>query len=130
MPADQGSNPPPDLVSSRDIEGADVYGRSGERLGEVEKLLIDKRSGRVAYVVVSFGGFLGIGEKLHPLPWDVLRSDAERGGYAIDLTREELEAAPTYPAGEEPEWHDPEYASSIYSYYRTFPFWIGPTEAL
>jgi sporulation protein YlmC with PRC-barrel domain len=75
------------LIASDKVEGTAVYNRAGERLGEIHDFMVDKYSGRVAYAVMSFGGFLGIGEKYHPLPWKVLTYDTEMGGYVVDWTR-------------------------------------------
>ena len=91
-----------DLIASNKVEGTAVYNRQGEQLGEVYNFMVGKRSGRVAYAVMSFGGFLGIGQRYHALPWDVLTYDTERGGYVIDADRDLLMKAPSYQDGEEP----------------------------
>jgi hypothetical protein len=75
------------LISSDKVVGTPVYNRQGEHLGSVYNLMIDKISGQVAYAVMSFGGFLGIGERYHPLPWRVLKYDTRQGGYVVDLDR-------------------------------------------
>ena len=75
------------LIASNKVEGTAVYNRTGEHLGEVYNFMVDKYSGQVAYAVMSFGGFLGIGEKYHPLPWKVLTYDTSLGGYVVDWTR-------------------------------------------
>lgn len=90
------------LIASNKVEGTAVYDRNGNRLGSVYNFMVDKRAGRVEYAVMSFGGFLGIGEEYHPLPWDQLTYDTDQGGYVVDLTKERLEGAPRYRAGEEP----------------------------
>ncbi|GGI72068.1 hypothetical protein GCM10007973_06320 [Polymorphobacter multimanifer] len=84
------------LISADKVEGTAVYNASGEKLGSVDSIMIDKVSGEVAYVVMSFGGFLGIGEKYHPLPWDLLDYDTGLDGYRVDLGREQLSEAPSY----------------------------------
>ena len=84
------------LISSDKVEGTAVYDRAGEKLGSINSVMIDKISGKVAYAVMSFGGFLGIGDRYHPLPWHVLTYDTGRGGYVIDLDPSTLEGAPTY----------------------------------
>jgi hypothetical protein len=91
-----------DLIASSKVEGTAVYNRQGEQLGEVYNFMVGKRSGQVAYAVMSFGGFLGIGKRYHALPWSVLTYDTSRGGYVIDATKERLMAAPHYPEGEDP----------------------------
>ena len=84
------------LIASNKVEGTAVYNRQGERLGEVYNFMVDKYSGQVAYAVMSFGGFLGIGENYHPLPWRVLDYDTRMGGYVVDLDKEKLRGAPSF----------------------------------
>ena len=104
------------LIASNKVEGTAVYNRQGERLGSVYNFMVDKRSGQVAYAVMSFGGFLGIGEKHHPIPWEVLNYNEEEGAYVVDLDRDRLEKAPVYGRGEEP-WSDRGYGERVRSYY-------------
>ena len=89
-----------DLIAADKVHGTAVYGGSGERLGTIDSIMIGKRSGQVAYVVMSFGGFLGIGERYHPLPWNVLSYDAARGGYCVGHSADALRAAPNYSRDE------------------------------
>ena len=91
------------LIASDKVEGTAVYNRVGERLGEVYNFMVDKYSGRVAYSVMSFGGFLGIGEKYHPLPWKVLTYDTGLSGYVVDLDEETLRGAPSFDGDEVPD---------------------------
>ena len=88
------------LISAEKVRGTTVYNSSGDNLGSIHDLMIDKRGGRVAFAVMSFGGFLGIGEKYHPLPWRVLTYDEDKGGYNIDLTADQLRGAPSYERDE------------------------------
>jgi sporulation protein YlmC with PRC-barrel domain len=88
------------LISADKVTGTTVYNAAGDNLGSIHDLMIDKYNGRVAYAVMSFGGFLGIGEKYHPLPWNVLTYDENKGGYNIDLTAEQLRSAPSYSPDE------------------------------
>jgi hypothetical protein len=104
------------LIASDKVEGTAVYNRAGEHLGSVYNFMVDKFTGCVAYAVMSFGGFLGIGERYHPLPWKVLTYDPRLGGYVVDLTRDQLEKAPHY-ALEDTPWADPKYGRSVYDYY-------------
>ena len=82
------------LISSDKVEGTAVYNREGEKLGSINSVMIDKVSGKVAYAVMSFGGFLGMGDRYHPLPWHVLTYDTAQGGYVIDLDPGMLEGGP------------------------------------
>jgi hypothetical protein len=82
------------LISSARIQGTPVYDRLGGKIGSVHALMIDKQSGQVAYAVLTFGGFLGLGSRAYPLPWSMLSYDREQHGYCLDLRREEIESAP------------------------------------
>ena len=104
------------LIASNKVEGTEVYNRAGEHLGEVYNFMVDKFTGQVAYAVMSFGGFLGIGERYHALPWKALDYDVKQGGYVVDMDRAKLEGAPTYGRDEDP-WHDPAYTGGIDRYY-------------
>jgi hypothetical protein len=108
------------LISSDKVEGTAVYNRQGDHLGSVHHLMIDKFTGQVAYAVMSFGGFLGIGESYHPLPWRVLNYDTSRGGYVVDIDRTRLEGAPRYAGTGHPNWSDRTYTSRIDQY------WLPP----
>jgi hypothetical protein len=96
---------------------------AGEKLGSIEDIMIDKLTGKVAYAVISFGGFLGIGDRHHPLPWNVLKYDTNLDGYVIGLDKETLKAAPTYGTDEEVDWADREWARRVHDYYKEPPYW-------
>ncbi|WP_026870847.1 PRC-barrel domain-containing protein [Inquilinus limosus] len=112
------------LISGDKVAGTEVYNTAGEHLGEIHDVMIDKVSGRVAYAVMSFGGFLGIGEKYHPLPWSALEYDTNQGGYVVNLSREQLEGAPVYAEETPPRWNR-EYEQDIHDYYGISPYWTG-----
>jgi hypothetical protein len=105
------------LIAADKVEGTAVYNRMGERLGTVHNVMIDKYTGQVAYAVMSFGGFLGMGESYHPLPWRVLTYDTRQGGYVVDLDRSRLEGAPSYTTSNMPSWSDQSYRRRIDEYY-------------
>lgn len=88
------------LISSEKVVGTAVYNSAGEHLGSIHSVMLHKISGRVAYAVMSFGGFLGLGERYHVLPWDVLTYDEQKGGYNIDTSGEKLRSAPHYSRDE------------------------------
>ncbi|GGD06072.1 PRC-barrel domain-containing protein [Aureimonas glaciei] len=107
---------PSNIEASR-VTGTNVYNRAGETLGEIYDVVIGKRDGRVKYAIMSFGGFLGIGEEYHPLPWDQLEYDERQGGYVVDLDRDRLEGAPRYARNERPDWDDREYGRRVDDFY-------------
>jgi hypothetical protein len=104
------------LIASDKVEGTGVFDRDGRSLGSVSNVMIDKFTGRVAYAVLSFGGFLGLGERYHPLPWRALSYDTRLGGFVVTMTKEQLEQAPSYAAAESP-WTDPQFGRRVYDYY-------------
>jgi PRC-barrel domain len=110
------------LISSDKVEGTAVYDRQGQKLGSINAVMIDKVSGKVAYAM-SFGGFLGMGDRYHPLPWHVLTYDTGQGGYLIDLDQSMLEGAPTYETTDTPNWSDRSWGQQVHDYYGTRPYW-------
>src|SRR3954471_19712625 len=104
-----------DLIASDKVEGTAVYDRNGTKLGTVYNFMVDKRTGQVAYAVMSFGGFLGMGADYHPLPWNQLTYEPAQGGYVVGLTREQLQKAPSY--SDPTAWDDPDYGRGVDRFY-------------
>ncbi|MGF7147723.1 sporulation protein YlmC with PRC-barrel domain [Sphingomonas zeicaulis] len=104
------------MIASDKVEGTAVFNRGGERLGTVSRFMVDKRSGKVDYAVLSFGGLFGLGRDHYPLPWNVLTYDTRRGGYVVDLDPKVLENAPRYAEEREPAFDD-RYGREVYTYY-------------
>ena len=90
------AHPDHQCVSSNDIHGTEVYGADGNHIGEVDHMIIDKLSGRVAYAVISFGGFMGLGHSHYPIPWSALRYDTSLGGFRTNVTEQQLKDAPQF----------------------------------
>lgn len=106
-----------DLIASDKVTGTAVYNTAGERLGSVESFMVNKYTGQVEYAVLAFGGIFGFGHKHYPLPWNALTYQTSQGGYVVNLSKEQLEGAPSYePEGEQPAY-DKAYGESVYSYY-------------
>ena len=105
------------LIAADKVQGTDVFNNGGDRLGSVHDMMIDKQTGQVAYAILSFGGFLGVGSSYHPLPWSLLRYNTNLGGYVVEIDESRLEGAPSYPVGTDPAWGDPEYESKLHDYY-------------
>ena len=110
-----------ELISSEKVEATAVYDRKGDKIGTVHHLMINKYTGQVAYAVVSFGGFLGIGAEYHPIPWRLLDYNGEVGGYVVDLDREQLEKAPHFAENRQPDWSDRAYIARIDEYWMILP---------
>jgi hypothetical protein len=118
----------PLILSSRVIKTA-VFNPEGTRLGHVDDLSVEKVSGRVVYAIISFGGFLGIGEKFHPVPWSLLDYDVERDGFTVPLDESVLRNAPVYTVEELRDLGGPDYrryGDTIFDYYGPYgatPYW-------
>jgi PRC-barrel domain len=112
------------LISTGKVTGTAVYNTDGERLGEIKDVMLDKRSGKIAYALMSFGGFLGLGERYHPLPWPTLKYDTRQGGYVVGLTIDQLQKAPSVSADEMPAWGNRDYEAELHAYYQAAPYWV------
>jgi hypothetical protein len=112
------------LIGSDKVDGTAVYGADQQKIGSVERVMIDKLSGKVAYAVISYGGFMGMGEDHYPTPWSNLKYDTNLGGYLVNLTKDQLEKAPSYADENDWQWSR-ENDRRVYSYYRAEPFWAG-----
>lgn len=109
----------PILLSASSLSSDDVYNRKDEKLGSIKDLMIDLQSGRVCYAVLSFGGFLTMGEKLFAVPWSALTVDTENKRLLLDTNEERLKEAPGFDTDNWPDMADPSWAKSIHSYYGT-----------
>ena len=117
------------LIPAGRVNGTAVYNQAGEKIGQVEDLAIDKRSGKVAYAILSFGGFMGLGEKHQPLPWSALTYEPKRGGYVVEVTEEFLRLAPKLDTSELSGWDDTPQRDEFHSYYASVgarPYWWAP----
>ena len=113
---------PNTLINAERVEGTSVYNPQGDKLGTIDDIMIDKVSGKAIYAIMSFGGFLGIGEKYHPLPWSALNYDESKGGYVVNLDKKMLESAPTYDMDEDFRW-TPDYGRQVDKYYNAPSYW-------
>lgn len=121
-----GSNaagPGPFVMAADTLEGNPVIGPAGEDLGTIDHIMLDVQGGRVAYAVLSFGGFLGIGEKLFAVPWSALTLDTRRKCFVLGVDKEKLKAAPGFDKDHWPAMADPQWATSIHQYYGASPYW-------
>ena len=123
IPEEQAEDFAHELISSRRVEGTSVYSEAGEKLGTIHSVMIGKRSGQVAYAVLSAGGWLGIGAHVHPLPWELLTYDVDRDGYVVSIGREQLRNAPSMTLDETDRPIDRDYQERVSSYWGTLPWW-------
>jgi sporulation protein YlmC with PRC-barrel domain len=116
---DATSNTLSNIISSDNVEGTTVYNSSGEKLGSIDDLMIDKISGQVQYAVLDFGGFLGVGTDRYPIPWKVLKYSTDKGGYVVPLDKATLNSAPKYEDDTAPVY-DADYGNRIDRYYNSY----------
>ena len=111
------------VLTASTLTGDRVRNRAGEDLGKVEQIMIDISSGRVAYVVLSFGGFVGIGDELFAVPWDAMRLDEGEHEFILDVDRKTLENAPGFNKDAWPDMADPAFATTVHQHYGKAPYW-------
>lgn len=113
-------HPDRSLISSNRVQGTAVYGMDGRQIGEIDHLMIEKISGKVAYAVMSFGGFLGLGESHYPIPWGSLRYNTELQGYQTSITEDQLRDAPEFS---DDAWSDPAWERRVHDHYCAPYYW-------
>jgi hypothetical protein len=113
------------LIESDRVEGTTVYDAGGNSIGSIKRLMIEKMSGQVAYAVMSFGGFLGLGEQEHTIPWKKLDYDTSLGGYRTDITEEQLRGAPGFYRERDYDWADRRRERELHDYWRAPYYWGG-----
>ena len=116
---DDSQGPGPSLMGANTLDGNDVYNLKDEDLGDIKEIMIDMRSGRVAYAVLAFGGFLGMGEKLFAVPWSALKLDTVNKRFTLDVDKERLDGAPGFDKDQWPDMADPTWAKGVHEFYGT-----------
>ncbi len=112
------------LVSTEHVIGVKVQNPQSENLGEIEEIILEKVSGKVRYLVLSFGGFLGMGDKLFALPWNAIHYNPEQDAFILNISKEKLKNAPGFNKDQPPDYNDQIWGESISKYYDTKPFWL------
>ncbi|MFN7993235.1 MAG: PRC-barrel domain-containing protein [Bryobacteraceae bacterium] len=111
------------VLSASTLAGDRVRNSAGEDLGKIEELMIDVTAGRVAYAVLSFGGFLGMGSKLFAVPWDALTIDEENHEFFMNVDKQTLENAPGFDKDNWPDMADTSWGAQVYDFYGKRPYW-------
>ncbi len=120
---DDKRGPGPRVMAADTLEGDTVRNDADEKLGELVHIMIDVPTGRVAYGVLSVGGFLGIGDRLFAIPWKALRLDTANHGFRLNISKERLEAAEGFDKDAWPTMADQQWAERLHSYYEAEPYW-------
>ena len=115
--------PGPEVMDADTLIGDSVVNAAGEDLGEVKAIMLDVTSGRIGYAVLSFGGFLGMGNKLFAIPWSALTLDADEKRFVLNIARERLENAPGFDKDHWPSMADTSWATQLHKYYEVRPYW-------
>lgn len=121
--------PGPAIMDASTLEGDTVVNASGEDLGKIEAIMVDVAAGRIAYAVLSFGGFLGMGSKFFAIPWSAFTFDPAEKRFILGVSRDRLENAPGFDKDHWPSMIDPTWAMQLHEYYDVTPYWDAGTEA-
>lgn len=111
------SGPGPRLMGANTLTGNEVANRQDEDLGDIKEIMLDVPSGRIAYAVLSFGGFLGMGDKLFAVPWNALTLDTTNKRFILDVTKERLKSAPGFDKDDWPDMADASWIKGVHAYY-------------
>ena len=117
--------PGPRLMTASTLEGDEIVNRQGDTLGELEEIMLDVTTGRVAYAVMSAGGFLGMGEKLFAVPWSALTLDTARKCFVLDIPKQRFEEAPGFDKDHWPSMADHQWATQVHDFYGVRPYWTN-----
>lgn len=120
---DDKKGPGPRVMAADTLHGDDVRNDADEKLGELSHIMIDVPTGRVAYGVLSVGGFLGLGDKLFAIPWSAMRLDPAEHCFRLNVSKEQLKAAPGFDKDSWPSMADQRWAEQVHSYYHAQPYW-------
>lgn len=118
-----GDGPGPEVMAASSLDGTKVYASDGEHVGEIKEIMIDVQGGRVAYAVLTTGGFLGIGDTLHAIPWSALVMDTDAKCFRLGLTAQRIKDAPGFNKDSWPAMADPQWGTSLHRYYERDPYW-------
>jgi len=116
------------VLAASTLAGDQVQNSAGENLGKIDEIMIDIPTGKVAYAVLSFGGFLGMGNKLFAIPWSALRLDEDEKNFVLDIDKQKLENAPGFDKDNWPDMADTSWGTRIFGYYGAAPYWESHNE--
>ncbi|WER49197.1 PRC-barrel domain-containing protein [Cupriavidus sp. WKF15] len=120
-----GEGPGPEVMAASSLDDTKVYSSDDQHVGEIKEIMIDVPRGRVAYAVLTTGGFLGMGDTLHAIPWGALVMDTDAKCFRLGLTADRIKNAPGFNKNSWPSMADPQWATEVHRYYEREPYWIG-----
>jgi sporulation protein YlmC with PRC-barrel domain len=118
-----GDGPGPEVMAASTVDGNKVMSSDGEHLGKISDIMLDVRSGRIAYAVLSSGAFLGVGYTLHAIPWSALTLDTDDRCFVLDASVERIKNAPGFDKDNWPSMADMQWGTSVHEYYNRPPYW-------
>lgn len=119
----EGAGPGPEVMAASSLEGDKVISAMGNDLGTIKEIMVDVPRGRVAYAVLSVGGFLGTGDRLFAIPWHALTLNTDKKCFVLNIDEEQLKQAPGFDKDHWPTMADYRWAEKVHSYYKTTPYW-------
>lgn len=118
-----GDGPGPQVMAASSLDGTTAYSSDGQDVGKISEIMLDVPHGRIAYAVLTTGGFLGIGNRLHAIPWSALVMDTDEKCFRIAMTAERIKTAPGFDKDNWPSMADPQWGVSVHEYYGREPYW-------
>nr|WKF60796.1 hypothetical protein HUO10_005318 [Paraburkholderia busanensis] len=125
-----GDGPGPDVMAAATLDGTKVVSSDGEDIGKISDIMLDVRSGRVAYAVLSEGGFLGMGSTLHAIPWNALTLDTEQKCFHVSIAAQQIKNDPGFDKDHWPSMADATWGTTVHQYYNRDPYWSASREAV
>ncbi|WGS55046.1 PRC-barrel domain-containing protein (plasmid) [Paraburkholderia sp. D15] len=125
-----GDGPGPDVMAAATLDGNKVYSSDGEDIGKISDIMLDVRSGRVAYAVLTAGGFLGMGGTLHAIPWSALTLDTDEKCFHLSVAAERVKTAPGFDRDHWPAMADPQWGASVHQFYEREPYWAATRDVV
>ena len=126
----RGEGPGPDVMAAATLDGNKVIASDGEEVGKISDIMLDVRSGRVAYAVLSEGGFLGMGTTLHAIPWSALTLDTDEECFRVDITAQQLKDDPGFDKDHWPSMADATWGAQLHQYYHRSPYWAATQDVV
>ncbi|MFL9960278.1 PRC-barrel domain-containing protein [Paraburkholderia sediminicola] len=123
-----GEGPGPDVMAAATLDGTKVVTSDGEDVGKISDIMLDVRGGRIAYAVLSEGGFLGMGSTLHAIPWSALTLDTDTKRFRVDITAQQLKDDPGFDKDHWPAMADVTWGTQVHQYYNRSPYWSTTRE--
>lgn len=120
-----GEGPGPNVMAADTLKGNKLFTSDQQEIGKISEIMLDVRSGRIAYAVLSSGGFLGMGEKLHAIPWSALTLDTDEKCFRLNVTADHVKNAPAFDKEHWPSMADERWGSSLHQHYNQQPYWLA-----